>query len=470
MVIILISFSLIAFIMSSIVSNYSVEERSLTIRNTADSTIDTINTYMKMLGCDFETLLKNHRTHLVSTLDKQAELSDTVIFITDTSGKVLAYGGVSREYFLRDIPGDIMQGVINGSELYTYSTLGGVFEKKHLNSMFPMEKALSDGSVQLVGAFFISSRSVQNTYLTEQMTKTILISVVWLFIVALIAIYLLSERISYPIRELSVAAKSFAQGKFDTRVPVRGEDEMAELANAFNNMATSLEKNEETRRTFLGNVSHDLRTPMTSISGFIDGILNGYIPEDKHKYYLTIVQSEVKRLSRLVSSLLDISRMQAGERKFNMAPFDICELARQILLSMEKRIDEKRLDVEFECDMDNIDVIGDRDAITQVVYNLYDNAVKFSDTAGKLAVNIKLKDKKIYFSVYNTGQGITEEDLPFVFDRFYKSDRSRGLDKTGVGLGLSIVKAIMNSHGEDIKVRSEYGKFCEFIFTLPVSM
>lgn len=469
MVIILVSFSLIAFIMSSIVSNYSVEERSLTIRNTADGTINTINTYMKMLSCDFETLLKSHREHLVATLNKQAQLSDTVIFITDTTGRILAYGGADRSYFLRDIPGDIMQGVINGSEMYTYSTLGGVFEKKHLNNMYPMEKKLSDGTVQMMGAFFISSRSVQNTNLTEQMTKTILISVVWLFIVALIAIYLLSERISHPIKELSVAARSFAQGKFDTRVPVRGEDEIAELATALNNMATSLEKSEETRRTFLGNVSHDLRTPMTSISGFIDGILNGYIPEDKHKHYLTIVQSEVKRLSRLVSSLLDISKMQAGERKFNMAPFDICELARQILLSMEKRIDDKKLDVEFDCDMDNINVIGDKDAIAQVVYNLYDNAVKFSDTAGRLAVKITLKDRKVFFSVYNSGQGITEEDLPFVFDRFYKSDRSRGLDKTGVGLGLSIVKAIMNSHGEDIWVNSEYGSFCEFVFTLPVT-
>lgn len=265
---------------------------------------------------------------------------------------------------------------------------------------------------------------------------------------------------------MSRAAKSFALGQFDVRVPVIGHDEVAELAVAFNNMAASLERLEETRRTFLANVSHDLRTPMTSIGGFIDGILDGTIPPEKHTEYLTRCSNEVKRLSRLVSTLLDITRIQAGERKFSKTSFDICEMAREIITSFEKRIEAKNLDVEFECENDKMLAFADRDAIYQVIYNICDNAVKFSREGGKYRIRITSKDKKINVSVYNEGQGIPEEDLAIVFDRFYKSDKSRGLDKSGVGLGLYIAKTIIDAHGEEIKVRSVWGQYCEFIFTL----
>jgi len=232
-------------------------------------------------------------------------------------------------------------------------------------------------------------------------------------------------------------------------------------------MAESLENLETMRNTFVANVSHDLRTPMTTITGFIDGILAGAIPPDKHEYYLGIISTEVKRLSRLVASLLDISRMQAGDRKFTLAPFDICEMARQIIISFEQKIDQKRLEIEFECDQDNITVNADRDAIYQILYNICDNAVKFSIEGGVLRITlIHYKEKKILVSVYNEGQGIPPEDLPFVFERFYKSDKSRGLDKSGVGLGLFISKTIINAHHQEMWVKSKYGKNCEFCFTL----
>jgi len=223
---------------------------------------------------------------------------------------------------------------------------------------------------------------------------------------------------------------------------------------------------EKMRSSFLGNVSHDLRTPMTTISGFIDGILDGTIPKEKHDYYLRIISGEVKRLSRLVSALLDISRIQAGERKFVPENFDICELGREILISFEKRIDEKRLDVSFECDRDSMIAFADRDAIHQVLYNLCDNAVKFSREGGMLRMRFEVLDKRIHVSVYNEGNGISAEDLPFVFDRFYKTDKSRSLDKTGVGLGLYICRSVIEAHEENITVRSEEGKYCEFEFTV----
>ena len=265
---------------------------------------------------------------------------------------------------------------------------------------------------------------------------------------------------------MSRAAKQYAAGKFDVRVPVRGSDEIAELAMAFNNMANSLATVEDQRRSFLANVSHDLRTPMTTIAGFIDGILDGAIPPEKQPYYLELIAGEVRRLSRLVASLLDISRIQAGDRKFTMTAFDICEMARQILISFEQRIDEKQLNIEFECDRDNMTVYADRDAIHQVLYNICDNAVKFTNPGGLYRINITAHDKKTYVSVFNEGQGIPEAELPYVFDRFYKSDKSRGLDKTGVGLGLYITKTIMDAHNEEIWVKSVWGEYCEFVFTL----
>ena len=260
---------------------------------------------------------------------------------------------------------------------------------------------------------------------------------------------------------MSRAAREYAAGKFDVRVPVKGNDEISDLAIAFNNMADALSGVETQRSSFLANVAHDLRTPMTTIAGFIDGILAGAIPQEKQAYYLELIASEVRRLSRLVSSLLDITRIQAGERKFTSVAFDICEMARQILISFEKSIDEKKLNVEFLTDEDSMMAYADRDAIYQVLYNICHNAVKFSRVGGLLCISIKEKNKKIFVSVKNEGDGI-----PYVFDRFYKSDKSRGLDKTGVGLGLYIVKAIINAHKEEIWVDSVEGENCTFSFTL----
>ena len=212
---------------------------------------------------------------------------------------------------------------------------------------------------------------------------------------------------------------------------------------------------------------------MTTISGFIDNILVGAIPKEEQPYYLGIIKEEVRRLSRLVASLLDISRLQAGDRKFNMQSFDVCEQARLILISFEQQIDEKRLNVEFLCDDERMFVTADRDAIYQILYNICDNGVKFASEGGDFRIRIRYDDpseakrKKITVSVYNQGEGIPEEDLPFVFERFYKADKSRGLDKSGVGLGMFIAKTIIDAHNEKIWVESRHHSDCEFFFTLP---
>lgn len=300
------------------------------------------------------------------------------------------------------------------------------------------------------------------------MMTAIISTLIWIMIASLVAIFGISYYSMKPLRQIGQAAKSFSRGKFNVRVKVRGNNELAELAESFNQMASAIESKDEMQKNFLSNVSHDLKTPMTTIAGFVDGILDGAIPRDKQDYYLNIIKNEVKRLSRLVTSLLDISRLQSGERKFEFKQFNICELTRQTVLSFENQLEEKKLNVEFDTDDFDMMVYGDTDAINQVIYNLCHNAIKFSYNEGLYRVSIKYdSNDTVRFTMYNEGIGIASDDIPYVFDRFYKSDKSRGLDKTGTGLGLFITKTIVEAHGQKITVESEYEKWCMFSFTLP---
>jgi signal transduction histidine kinase len=361
------------------------------------------------------------------------------------------------------IPKSVMDEINNGQEVSQLDFLEGVFSEKLMIYAVPIFTA----DDYVCGTAMVCTTSIKLDNLLELMIKTIVVASLWIMLAALVAVYFITERVVRPLREMSKAVKCFAAGDFSARVPVRGKDEIARLAVAVNDMAQSLDNLETMRNTFIGNVSHDLRTPMTTISGFIDGILDGAIPPEKQPYYLELIAGEVRRLSRLVASLLDISRIQAGDRKFTMTAFDICEMARQILISFEQRIDEKQLNIEFECDRDNMTVYADRDAIHQVLYNICDNAVKFASEGGKLSISLKrIKGRKLQVEVFNEGTGISESDINYVFERFYKSDKSRGLNKNGAGLGLFISKTIMDAHGQSIWVKSEYGKNCCFGFTL----
>ena len=250
------------------------------------------------------------------------------------------------------------------------------------------------------------------------------------------------------------------------RVPVEGYDEVSKLAMAFNTMASSLAAQDQTSRSFIANVSHELKTPMTTISGFIDGILDGTIPEEKQRHYLTIVSEEVKRLSRLIKSMLNIAKIEAGEMVIKPVPVDINDIVCRTVFTFEKAIEEKRLDIRG-LDVDKIMVEADPDLIHQVVYNLIDNAVKFVNEGGYIEFSYTVDTAMTYIGVKNSGQGLTKEEVPRVFDRFYKTDKSRSLDKNGVGLGLHIVRSIINLHSGDIMVRSVEGEYCEFVFSLP---
>lgn len=285
--------------------------------------------------------------------------------------------------------------------------------------------------------------------------------------VAVLAIYLLTVRLVRPLRQMAVATRKFGEGDFSYKIPVRGNDELAQLADSLNHMAISLSSLEDMRRSFVANISHELKTPMTTIAGFIDGILDGTIPADQQKKYLQLVSGEVKRLSRLVRTMLDLSRIDTGELKIRPMTYDLTGAVCQILLSFEKRIEDKGITIEGLDTCEPVSVVADPDLIGQVMYNLIDNAVKFTNENGCIDIRIVRADNRVYYTIRNTGAGIPAEEMPHVFERFYKSDKSRSLDRTGVGLGLYIVKNVINLHQGEIRVRSVEGEFCEFSFWLP---
>jgi len=468
MLIILLSFGIIIAIIASIISSYSQDAKATVVSTAANSSAVYLQSKLKSGGLtDLRGAVEENYADLDAMLTVVSSHSDDLtVLLTDNGGNIIMAVGDDRAQISEGsaIPKSVMDEVNSGSTVSQVTALQGVFQSPHLIYAVPVYNEFNS----VCGTVFVCAASVMLTELLEVIIRTIVLAILWVMLAALIAVYFITEKVIGPLKEISRASRQFASGKFDVRVPVRGNDELAELAVAFNDMAESMDNYETMRNTFMSNVSHDLRTPMTSISGFVDGILDGVIPPEKQDYYLQIVSSEVKRLSRLVASLLDLSRIQAGERKFTMAPFDICEMGREIIISCEKRIEEKRLEVEFACEQDNLTVVADRDAIYQIFYNICDNAIKFSSEGGLFRVSIEsIKGKKLMVSVYNEGQGIAPADLPYVFERFYKSDKSRGLNKSGVGLGLFISKTIIEAHNQKIWVESEQGKFCCFRFTLP---
>ncbi len=467
--ILVISFCMMLSIIVSLVNNYSINIRSEIVKSAARSAESYLALRFEQSEFhNFRDFVSDNRNDVFDLVNSVAINCDGLsVMLADSNGNFILYAHPDEsDYFHTTVslPQNMIDNLSANKDAQLLGTLSGLFDSVYISYATPV---LDENGIYC-GSVIASTSGNSVVMLLDRMIKTIVVSSIWVMIATLIAVYFITEMVTGPLREMSKAAKSFAIGNFDVRVPVRGNDEVAELATAFNNMATSLANFENTRNTFMANVAHDLRTPMTTISGFIDNILIGAIPKDKEKHYLGVIKEEVKRLSRLVSSLLDITRLQAGDRKLTMIDFDICELARLILISFEQKIDLKNLDVSFECENDRMLVHADRDAIYQILYNICDNGVKFAAENGKFRISIRTHEKKkILVSIYNSGIGIAPDDIPNVFERFYKADKSRGIDKNGVGLGMFIAKTIIDAHGERIWVESKQNEYCEFFFTLP---
>ena len=466
LVIITTSFAILAGLISAHIIRYSNETQQISMANASaaarqyiestHSNITEIYTYAALLADELAIYLPF--------------AENAFIFITDIDGHIILTTPLPENYLLREyVSQSIMLETLEHFWYYRFDTLDGLFAMGH--QVFPQPLINHDG--EIFGVLFFCSSSASASLFANQIINTIILSCLWVLTATMVIVYFMTEKVVSPVRAMGKAAKGFSIGKFDIRVPVKGGGEIAELAAAFNNMASELAANEERQRTFISSVSHDLGTPLTSIIGFAEGMLDGTIAVEDREHYLNIVASETHRLARLVNAMKDVTRRQSGERKLHKSAFDICEKARIVLLSLEQKITAKNIDIEFFCESDNIYVYADSDDIHRVLQNLCENAVKFTPESGFIRINIlegeKDKEKKAYISVFNTGKGISPEDMPAIFDRFYKSDKSRGLDPSGTGLGLFITKFIIDAHEETLTVDSEYGKHCEFTFTLPIT-
>ena len=356
------------------------------------------------------------------------------------------------------------------SQEYVVST--GVVEGLYDDARYVVSTAIRDSHTgDLIGIVMVSTPMRHTLSVLERLTDTYVFISVLVVLAAVVVMTVYARRTSIPLRSMAKTANAFGHGDLKARVSVsdRSPEEIRELALSFNNMAQSLEKSEYQRKEFVANVSHELKTPMTTIGGYVDGILDGTIPPEQQTRYLRIVSDETKRLSRLVRSMLDISQLQEqqGIPEEKKSRFDVGECAGQVLITFEKKINDKALDVQVDMPEHPVYTLAEQDSITQVIYNLMDNAVKFCPQEGTLGLTVRPGSSKVYISVSNTGPTIPARELPLLFDRFHKLDKSRSENRDGWGLGLYIVKAIVCSHGEDISVSSENGK-TEFTFTLPL--
>ena len=383
-----------------------------------------------------------------------ASVSDVNFLICATDGTVLLSTDESLDGEAA-LPGNVMNTLFQEGDFARKTDLG-LYEKNRFVVGVPVLG--KDGATALGAVFAVASTTSMDT-MWQAFLGLFLMTAMVVLMIAFAVCSVTTMRQIKPIREMAQATRLYAEGDFDVRMKDYGRsDEIGELAASFNRMAETLQQTERKRRDFIANISHELKTPMTTIAGYTDGILDGTIPPESEKQYLQIISDESRRLSRLVRRMLDVSQLQVMDPLKSGSRFDVCESMRRVLISMEKKITDRHLDVEADIPEEPILVRGDNDMITQVIYNLLENAAKFARTGTALYLGVTTAaDGKAYVTVRNLGDTIPADELPKLFERFHKSDKSRSEDKDGVGLGLYIVKTILEQHKEQIQVTSENG-------------
>ena len=392
-----------------------------------------------------------------------ATVSDVQFMICNTEGHVLLSTDENLRGKVVTMPEEMTREILEEGSTSGRDDLDGLYEQKRMVVGVPVVNRDTD---RTVGVVYAVSLSTSADTMWQGFVGLFFMTAFVVLMIAFMASSITAMRQVQPIREMVQATRQYAEGDFDVRMKDYGQrDEMGELAASFNNMAESLQQTERQRREFIANISHELKTPMTTIAGYTDGILDGTIPPENERQYLQIISDESRRLSRLVRRMLDVSQLQVMDPLKSGSHFDICESMRRVLISMEKKITDRHLDVDADIPEEPILVRGDNDMITQVIYNLLENATKFAREGTTLYLGVTTIDGKARVTVRNLGDTIPAEELPLLFERFHKSDKSRSEDKDGVGLGLYIVKTILEQHKEKINVTSENG-VTTFAFSL----
>ncbi len=429
--------------LSDLLSNSVALSAALTSGNKSDS---------------LEELAKSSYVSSIIGVYKTTADSDT--FIINNQGKMLNQSTASVPI----LPDEVfsLTQKLERSDAFANTIICEEYGGKCLVAINPVIK----GGVKVGSVVSVKSAKAFFTYF-DDILRLFAFSALASLVVSVAVTYYLVYRVYKPISQLKQATERIGAGDYSYRVEIDGEDEFAHLAAAFNKMADDLSALESSRRNFIANISHELKTPMTTIGGYIDAIMDGTISADKQNHYLQIVSNEVKRLSRLVVAMLNLSKIEAGERKLSKKEVNLSSMLFEVVLSFEQRIEQNNIEIIGLDSIGDINATVDSDMIYQVFYNLVDNAVKFTDNGGRIAMHLSEQNGKAVFRIINECSGITKEDLSKIFERFYKVDRSRHFDTQGFGLGLYIAKTIVGMHGGQITARSTEGKNCEFLFWIP---
>lgn len=398
-----------------------------------------------------------------------SDIGGAEALVCDEAGAVVlcSCSQLNCEHLGKHVQEDFLSSIARSDDAPATDVLDGIYDEPRYITGVAVR---SNTTSEIIGYVIVSSAMTRTLQSVSHSGALFLYPALVVIVVALVVATFFSRSQVKPLAQVAETARRYGRGDLSARVEVSEKNtrEINDLAQAFNTMAASLEESEQRRQEFVANVSHELKTPMTTIGGYIDGMLDGTIPPEKQPHYMQIVSSEVRRLSRLVRNMLDISRMQAqGIEESRKTRFDLGEAMSDVLITFEQKINAKRLQVNVELPEKPVWTRAERDSITQVFYNLIDNAIKFCSTGGNLSLFLSVKSGLAYAVVQNTGPTIAPEELPLLFDRFHKADKSRSADREGWGLGLYIAKTIVGAHGGDIWAESENG-VTRFSFTLPV--
>ena len=421
-----------------------------------------------------ETMLSS--SYLIHTV---AACSDCVAFLVNDTGAVLlcsdgesggsvwpfrgAACSAHRDFVF---PAEVLpeESLPAGEAFCHEGAVEGFGEERYILASCPV----GDNAGPRYYVILMKQRTIAYRTLSARYFGMVLFSSSVAVLLSLIAAYIVSYRIVQPLKKISEATHQYAQGNFAVRISAKDTyREIGDLADSVNRMAESLAVTEESRSNFVSNVSHELKTPMTIISGFIDGILDGTIVPEEREKYLRIVSEETKRLSRLVVDMLNMSKMEAGKLTLNYTDVELSAMLFRIIFIFEDKATQKRITVKGLDAMEKTVIRADEALIYQVFYNIIDNAVKFTPDNGVITVWLTASRKSVSVTVRNTGKGIPEEERGLVFDRFYKVDKSRGLDSKSFGVGLRVAKSIVDLHGGEIRINSEEGAYTEFVVELP---
>ncbi len=470
-IIIVVSFLFLGTVMIVFIARYFQAEKQAQLTQNAKSVASVAGQSVVVMK-DNQYLIDGPRMTLF--IKAFSENSDADFFLVDRSGgELISTYSIAEEEKTeatvlerKAISEETMQQVLSGYFFGT-GTMNGLYGSNYYIIGIPIVTTNADGQQVAIGAVFAASDLKILDVFRDETIKMFLLAAIAAFMVAFCIVWTFSYKLAKPLREMAIATKHFGEGDFSVRVPVESRDEIGELASAFNQMAETLAASESMRRNFIANTSHELKTPMTTIAGFVDGILDGTIPDEKRNHYLRIVSQEVKRLSRLVKTMLDLSKIDSGEMKLRPTRFDLSNTVLVTLLSFEKAIEDKHIEIRGLESLSGLFVDGDPDMIHQVLYNLLENAVKFTNEGGYIEICFAETSDRVTISIQNSGPGIPAEEAAMIFDRFYKTDKSRSQDKNGMGLGLYIVRTIVRLHGGEISVSSVENEYCRFEFWLP---